>query len=112
MFIRKLLKNISILNHKVIPKFLNILFHNIIIMATNILFIGYILLGMFFFLFNKQIGTWVYKLVLLFTDKLLLTNFFLFRINDSNRNSFYFLTRAFSVLFGLALISAAFYILY
>jgi hypothetical protein len=78
----------------------------------NILFWGYVVLGLFFLVFNSKIGSFVYKLTLLFTDKMNLSDFFIFKIDNTNRDSFYVLTRSFSAFFGLALIAAALWVLY
>ena len=73
---------------------------------------GYVILGLIFILFNKQIGNLNYKLVLYYTDKLSLKDFWMFKVDDANRNSMFFLTRSFSVFFGLSICASAIYHLY
>ncbi len=71
------------------------------------LFVGYAIIGGIFILFNKQIAKINYKLVLFYTDKLNLKAVFLFKIDDTNRNSLFFLTRTFTIFFGIALLTAS-----
>lgn len=80
-------------------------------MITNFVMYSYVLLGLFLIFFNKFIGAWVYKFTLLFTDKLKLSDLFIFRIDSKNKDSFFFLTRSFSIMFGICIIAASFYIL-
>lgn len=80
-------------------------------MIVNFVMYSYIFLGLFLILFNRFIGAWVYKFTLLFTDKLKISELFIFRIDSKNRDSFFFLTRSFSIMFGICIIGASFYIL-
>lgn len=76
------------------------------------MYVAYFLFGMVLALFNKFFGLWVYRLALLLTDKLQVSDMFLFRVDETNRDSFFFLTRSFCVLFGLMLSFAALYFLF
>lgn len=75
-------------------------------------FYSYLLLGLSFVIFNKSIGSWVYKLTLLFTDKLNLSELFVFRIDEKNRDSFFFLMRTFSISFGLMIMVFVMYVFF
>lgn len=70
---------------------------------------SYVILGILFIIFNKFIGEWMYKLTLLFTDKLKISELFIFRVDSKNRDSFFFLTRSFSIFFGIFITVLAFY---
>lgn len=72
----------------------------------------YAIVGIFMTVFNKKVGSWNYKLTLLYTDKLNIGEFFLFKINNANRDSFFFLTRAISVSLGLTFMATAIWIYY
>ena len=76
------------------------------------MFYCYLFLGLLFVIFNSFIGGWVYKLTLLFTDRLKISEFFLFKVNSKNIDSFFFLTRCFSAFFGFFLIAFVLYNLY
>ena len=80
--------------------------------AKTILFLGYGILGTLFILFNKQIGDFNYKIVLYYTDKLRLKDWFIFKVDHKNKNSMYFLTRSFSVIFGISILASSIYHLY
>jgi len=77
--------------------------------ATTFLFCAYALLGLVFFILNKKITYIIYNLILYFTNKLNLKEVFIFRIDDYNRNSMFFLMRSFTILFGLLLIATSAY---
>jgi hypothetical protein len=77
--------------------------------SINFLLFLYVILGFIFIFLNKKIGAWVYKLTLLFTDKLRMSELFIFRIDSKNRDSFFFLTRSFSILFGISIVVLALY---
>ncbi len=96
-----------------IKKVLNDNFLIYIIMDPRMLFFySYLLLGLSFVIFNKSIGSWVYKLTLLFTDKLNLSELFVFRIDEKNRDSFFFLMRTFSISFGLMIMVFVMYVFF
>jgi len=67
----------------------------------SFILIGYSIFGLLFIIFNKQISDFNYKLVLYFTNKLYLKDFFIFKIDHSHKDSFRFLIRSFTFLFGL-----------
>jgi len=78
---------------------------------TNIelFFFLYTFFGILLIIFNKDISNVLYNLILYYTDKLKIKELFIFKVDESNRNSMFFLTRAFTVLFGLAIVSACLY---
>ncbi len=78
-------------------------------MDLNTLFMIYSFFGFLIFLFNKKIAHVLYNLVLYFTNRLHISDVFIFRIDDKNRNSMFFLMRSFTILFGLAIISSCLY---
>ena len=73
--------------------------------SKSFILIGYSILGLIFILFNKQISDINYKLVLFYTNKLNLKDFFLYKINHKNKDSMRFLTRSFTFLLGLTIFS-------
>ena len=76
------------------------------------IYLTYGIMGVLLILFNHKMGEWNYKLALLYTDKLKIQDMFIFRINSKNRDSFFSLTRAISVILGLTFIATAFYGIY
>lgn len=78
--------------------------------AHPALYITYIIFGLILAIFNRFFGLWVYRLTLVFTDKLHISDMFIFRIDKKNRDSFYFLMRSFCILFGLMLSFSAIYV--
>ena len=73
-------------------------------MKIEIFFYAYAFVGLLFMIFNKKLGDLNYKLVLYYTDKLHLKDFFIFKIDHNNVDSMIFLTRSFAALFGLSII--------
>jgi len=73
-------------------------------MALFGLFIGYNFLGLVFIIFNKKLSYYFYNLILYYTDKLKLSEVFIFKVDNTNRNSMFFLTRCFTIFFGVAII--------
>lgn len=69
----------------------------------TILYGIYVILGLTIALFNKFFALWIYRLILVFTDKLQVSEMFLFKIDNKNKDTFYFLIRSFCILFGLIL---------
>lgn len=60
-------------------------------------------------LFNRYITDFLYKFTLYLTDKMELKEVFFFKVDHSNRNSMFFLTRTFTIFFGIFLASFSFY---
>ena len=75
------------------------------------LFIAYTILGFIFIIFNKKFSYYIYNLILYYTDKLKLSEVFIFKVDNSNRNSMFFLTRSFTILLGIAIISLSLFYL-
>ncbi len=80
-------------------------------MEFNIFYL-YIFLGILFVLLNKKISNLLYGLILYFTNKLNIEDLFIFRVDNENRNSMFFLMRSFTILFGISLILISFYFIY
>lgn len=79
-------------------------------METQFLFFFlYAFFGFILVLCNKQISFFAYKLILLFTDKLQLDEFFIFKVDKNNKNSLIFITRGFTVSFGLSIVAFSIY---
>ena len=77
----------------------------------NIIFYGHALIGLILILFSKRITHFTYSLTLYFTGKLNLDKVFLFKIDDSNRNSMFFLMRSFTIMFGIFILAGSLYML-
>lgn len=76
---------------------------------TVFVFYLYIFLGLFFILFSKMISNFIYNLALMYTDKMNLRDVFLFKIDHSNRDSFFSLARGFTIFLGILVISICIY---
>ncbi len=74
--------------------------------------ITYAIFGALLIFFNKHISDLNYKLVLYYTNKLHLKDFFIFKINHKNKDSMHFLTRSFTFIFGLAIFLLSVYNLF
>ena len=82
-------------------------------MDTKVWILGtYIFFGFLLLIFNKQISNLNYKLILFYTNKLRLSEIFIFKVDSHNRNSLIFLTRSFTISFGLLIIGTSSYYLY
>lgn len=80
--------------------------------AKTMIFISYAALGLIFILFNKKISNIIYSLTLYYTEKLRLKDLFLFKVDDNNRNSMYFLTKNITISLGLLIFATSLYYLY
>ncbi len=80
--------------------------------SRSILYTSYLVIGILLILFNKQIAQINYKLMLYYTDKLNLKDVFIFKVDNTNRNSLFTLTRAFTLILGLFITATCIYFLY
>lgn len=72
----------------------------------------YIFLGLFLIFFSKKISNFVYNLILMYMNKMNLKDVFLFKVDHSNRDSFFSLARWFIIFFGIGIISFAIYFIW
>lgn len=77
-----------------------------------ILFGAYAFIGLLLIIFNKYVSEITYNLVLYFTEKLDLQELFLFKIDETNRNSMFSLMRTFTTLFGILIVTTCLYYMY
>lgn len=78
---------------------------------TNVL-IGYVILGLILIIFNKQINNLYYKFVLFYTDKLNLSDLFVFKVNNRNKGSLMLYSRIFMIVFGIIIVLFSLYALF
>ena len=74
-----------------------------------VVFIIYSIIGFLLVIFNKFISELFYNLTLYFTEKINLKEVFLFKVDNTNRNSMFFLTRSFTIAFGIMIIASSIY---
>lgn len=72
----------------------------------------YLFMGLFFIIFSKKISNFVYNLILMYMNKMNLKDVFLFKVDHSNRDSFFSLARWFIIFFGIAIISFCIYFIF
>ena len=72
--------------------------------SVSITLLVYCFLGLLLVLFSKTISNFVYNIILMYTDKMNLKDVFLFKIDHSNRDSFFKLARWFIIFLGSSLI--------
>lgn len=77
--------------------------------SVNSIFLAYGIVGLLFIIFNKKIAELNYKLVLFYTNKLNVKDFFIFKIDHNNRDSMFFLTRSFTIFFGIGIFAFSLY---
>ena len=73
---------------------------------------GYFFLGIVLLILNKYLADLNYKLILYYTNKLNISEIFIFKVNHKNRDSLFFLTRSFVIFFALSLIATTSYYLF
>jgi len=78
---------------------------------VNLIFYGHALIGITLILFSKRITHFTYSLSLYFTGKLNINKVFIFRIDNSNRNSMFFLMRSFTIMFGIFILAGSLYMM-
>lgn len=82
-------------------------------MITRVIILGaYAFIGLLLIIFNKYVSEITYNLVLYFTEKLNLTEVFLFKVDETNKNSMFFLTRSFTIALGLIIFSTCVYLMF
>lgn len=77
-----------------------------------LIFWSYVVVGTLLILFSKSISSYIYKMVLVFTNKANLSELFIFKTNKTQRDSFFMLARAFTIIFGLLIATFSIYVLY
>jgi hypothetical protein len=76
-----------------------------------LIFSFYLIVGILILIFNFKFSSFFYNLTLYFTQNLNLSNVYLFKINEKNKDSFFFLMRSFVIIFSLVIISISIYYL-
>lgn len=72
----------------------------------------YLVIGLFFIIFSKNISNFIYNLILMYMDRVNLKDVFLFKVDHSNRDSFFSLARWFVTFLGLFLVSFCAYFIW
>ncbi|MDA3855789.1 MAG: hypothetical protein PF569_06000 [Candidatus Woesearchaeota archaeon] len=80
--------------------------------VVPIVFWSYVGIGTLLILFSKSISSYIYKMVLVFTNKANLSELFIFKTNKTQRDSFFMFARSFTVIFGLLIAFFSLYIMY
>lgn len=78
----------------------------------RIVFLIYALFGIFLIIFSSFISNFLYNLVLYYTNKVNLKDFFLFKVNHKNKDSLFSLAKYFTCFFGFFLFLVSVYFLY
>lgn len=73
---------------------------------------AYAFIGLLMVIFNKYVTKITYNLVLYFTEKMDLSHVFIFKVDDTNRDSMFLLTRTFTVSFGLVIFIVCTYLMF
>jgi len=74
--------------------------------------ISYSIIGLLLVYFNKQISNLNSRLILFYTQKLKLKDFFLFKIDKKNKSSMQLLTRIFTSTFGMTIFFISIYYIF
>lgn len=69
----------------------------------TIVFLIYIIIALFFIIFSEKISIFLYRLVLMYTDKLNMKELFYFKVNGVNRDSLFLIAKIVVIVMGLML---------